>query len=60
MRFRAFGFQGPRSGARHAFMMKGALKIRIPNPHGYDIPVDLLRRILRQAEIAPEEWSSRS
>jgi hypothetical protein len=37
-------------------MRKGELRLRIPNPHGSDISVDLLKRILRQAEISREEW----
>jgi hypothetical protein len=32
-RFRTLGFEGPISGGRHQFMKKGALKVRIPNPH---------------------------
>ncbi|MBI5243713.1 MAG: type II toxin-antitoxin system HicA family toxin [Elusimicrobia bacterium] len=55
-RFRRLGFEGPWSGARHAFMVRGALKIRIPNPHGGDIGIALLREILRQAGIAPNDW----
>ncbi len=37
-------------------MKKGKLKVRVPNPHGEDIGVDLLKRILRQAGISEEEW----
>jgi len=29
---------------------------KIPNPHGEDISVDLLAKILRQAGIARDEW----
>ena len=37
-RFRSLGFDGPYSGGRHLFMVKGALKVRIPNPHrGYGV-----------------------
>jgi hypothetical protein len=37
-RLRKFGFTGPFSGGRHQFMVKGQLKVRIPNPHrGGDI-----------------------
>jgi hypothetical protein len=32
-KFRNLGFSGPYSGGRHQFMVKGELKIRIPNPH---------------------------
>lgn len=56
-RFRELGFDGPMSGGRHAFMIKGRLKVRIPNPHDDDIGVALLREILRQAGISDEEWT---
>ena len=44
------------TGGRHAFMVKGALKVRVPNPHGDDIGVALLREILRQAGLSDDEW----
>ena len=46
---RQLGFAGPWSGGKHAFMERGTLTIRIPNPH-------LLARILRQAGISAIEW----
>lgn len=55
-KFLALGFQGPFSGGKHQFMKRGSLKCRIPNPHAGDISVELLRRILRQAEIPEHEW----
>jgi predicted RNA binding protein YcfA (HicA-like mRNA interferase family) len=56
-KFLALGFTGPYSGGRHQFMSKGALKIRIPNPHGgQEIHIGLLKEILRQAGISNEEW----
>jgi len=55
-KLRALGFEGPYSGGKHQFMKKGTLKLRIPNPHQRDISVGLLRRILRQANISPQEW----
>ncbi len=53
---RRTGFDGPYSGGRHPFMMKGDLTITVPNPHRQDIGRELLARILRQAEISKEEW----
>lgn len=53
---RYFGFEGPFTGGRHQYMLKGTLKLRIPNPHQTDIAGDLLARILRQAEIDREDW----
>ncbi|MDD4568268.1 type II toxin-antitoxin system HicA family toxin [Methanoculleus chikugoensis] len=53
----ALGFAGPCRGGRHPFMVKGDLVLTIPNPHGREISVDLLVRILRQAGISREEWN---
>ena len=55
-RFRELGFEGPFSGGRHQFMSRGECDVHIPNPHEGDISVDLLSRMLRQAEISREEW----
>ncbi|MEK7503257.1 MAG: type II toxin-antitoxin system HicA family toxin [Patescibacteria group bacterium] len=51
-----FGFSGPYSGGRHLFMIKGDLKLHIPNPHSGDISSHLLSEILRQARISSKEW----
>jgi len=53
---RRFGFEGPYSGGKHLYMLKGDLRLTIPNPHRRKIGVDLLIRILRQAGITREEW----
>ncbi len=50
------GFEGPYSGGKHQFMIKGNLSITIPNPHKGDIGADFLVRILRQAKIDRKEW----
>jgi len=52
------GFRGPIAGKRHAAMIRGDVRVPIPNPHTGDIDVSLLRRILREAEISIEEWES--
>ena len=53
---RSFGFEGPFGGGRHLYMIRGNLRLTIPNPHREKIGVDLWLRILRQAGIAREEW----
>lgn len=53
---RALGFEGPYSGGKHQFMVRGQLTLRLPNPHQSDISKDLLARILRQAGITREVW----
>ncbi len=57
-KFRRIGFDGPYSGGRHLFMVKGELKIRIPNLHRGDISKYLVAEILRQAGISDEEWNN--
>ena len=53
---RELGFEGPYSGGRHQFMVRGDLRLYVPNPHQGDIGRSLLARILRQAGIDREEW----
>ena len=38
-------------------MVKGELKVRIPNPHPGDISEHLLSEILRQADVSKEDWN---
>jgi hypothetical protein len=37
-------------------MVRGAVRLILPNPHRQDISIDLLARILRQAEVSREAW----
>jgi predicted RNA binding protein YcfA (HicA-like mRNA interferase family) len=54
---RRLGWKGPVYKSDHPFMLKeDHPPLKIPNPHGEDISVDLLVRILRQAEISRKEW----
>jgi predicted RNA binding protein YcfA (HicA-like mRNA interferase family) len=53
---RELEFEGPYSGGRHQFMVRGDITLRIPNPHQGDIGKDLLARILNQATLSREEW----
>jgi len=50
------GFTGPYSGGNHQYLVKGALKLFIPNPHTEDISKALLKKILKQAGIDKDEW----
>ena len=49
-------FIGPYSGGKHQFMVKEDLRIRISNPHKKDIGKNLLKLILKEAEISKETW----
>jgi predicted RNA binding protein YcfA (HicA-like mRNA interferase family) len=53
---RALGFDGPYSGGKHQFMIKGDMTLTLPNPHKRGIGRELLARILRQAGISRKEW----
>lgn len=55
-RLRALGWEGPISGAKHQHMVKGNVQLTIPNPHGGEIGVNLLKVLLREAGIARDEW----
>jgi len=49
-------FEGPYTGGKHEFLIKGELRLILPNPHQSEISKDLLARILRQANLTREEW----
>lgn len=53
---RALGFDGPFTGGKHEFMVKGDLVLTVPNPHRGDIGVGLLALVLRQAVITRRQW----
>jgi len=55
---RKLGFSGPSAGGKHEFMLKGSLRLILPNPHRGDISTALLVRLLRQAGITSEQWES--
>jgi predicted RNA binding protein YcfA (HicA-like mRNA interferase family) len=50
------GFDGPYAGGKHEFLVKGELRLILPNPHQGEIGRDLLVRILRQAGLSRSEW----
>ena len=50
------GFEGPYSGGKHQFMVKGNITLRLPNPHKGDVGSALLIRILKQAKIDRNTW----
>ncbi len=57
-RLRHIGFEGPFSGGRHEFMMRGTHRLTLPNPHHSEIGTELLSRLLRQIGVSREEWES--
>ncbi|HEY2291349.1 MAG TPA: type II toxin-antitoxin system HicA family toxin [Thermoanaerobaculia bacterium] len=59
-RLRQLGFEGPFTGGRHEFLVRGSVRLILPNPHRQEISTDLLARILRQAGVSREDWMSLS
>lgn len=59
-RFRELGWEGPVKGTKHDYMVRGQQQVRLPNKHGKDIDVSLLRKILKQAGISRAEWMGRN
>ena len=56
-RLRWLGWEGPEYRSDHPFMLKkGSPPLKISNPHSRDISVDLLKKILKQANISRSEW----
>ena len=53
---RRAGFVGPKPGGNHRYMIRGNVRVIIPNPHGHDISREFLRRLLKQAGISRDEW----
>lgn len=55
-RLRALGWDGPYQKGKHPFMVKGQMRLTVPNPHHGDIDWSLMKRILRSADILPDQW----
>ena len=55
---RHLGFQGPFSGGKHQFMVRGDLVLTIPNPHRGDISSALLALVLRQGGVTRKQWEA--
>jgi predicted RNA binding protein YcfA (HicA-like mRNA interferase family) len=52
------GFKGPFAGGKHLIMLRGTIRLTIPNPHQGDISKGLLAQILKRAEMTKDEWES--
>ena len=52
------GFDGPHGGGKHGFLIKGELRLILPNPHQGEISKDLLSRLIRQAGLTRKEWEN--
>ena len=55
-KLRKHGFVGPFPGGKHSYMKRGAYRQIIPNPHGKDISSELVKEIMKQANISVDDW----
>lgn len=55
-KLRKIGFVGPYIAARHGYMKRKGEKIFIPNPHGKDIGIPIVKRIIVQLNISNQEF----
>ncbi len=55
-KLKKLGFTGPFVATKHEYMIKGKQKIFIPNPHGKDIGLPLVKRIIEQISIPKDEF----
>ena len=58
-KLKVLGYDGLYAGGKHEYMTKtGGATVTIPNPHGSDIGVNLLSRILKSANISHDDWNN--
>ena len=55
-KLRKLGFNGPFQRGKHPYFLRGSRVVWIPNPHGNDIGKDIVKDILNQLGIIPEEF----
>lgn len=55
-RLRLFGWEGEYQEGKHPFVVKLGVRVTIPNPHRGDLDWSLVKRILKDARIDPDEW----
>jgi len=55
-KLRRLDFSGPYPAARHEYMKRGEEKIFIPNPHGKDIGLPIIKKIIQQLKISNQEF----
>lgn len=55
-KLRKLGFSGPYPATRHEYMKRNSEKVFIPNPHGKDIGLPIIKKIIQQLKISNQEF----
>jgi len=55
-KLRKLGFFGLYPATRHEYMKRGKEKIFIPNPHGKDIGLPIIKKVIQQLKISNQEF----
>lgn len=55
-KLRKLGFSGPFTATRHEYMERDKEKVFIPNPHGKDIGLPIIKNIIQQLNISNQEF----
>jgi predicted RNA binding protein YcfA (HicA-like mRNA interferase family) len=55
-RLKQLGYEGPYSGGKHQFLVRGSARLTLPNPHSSEIGPSLLSRLLQQAGVGRDQW----
>jgi len=55
-KLRNLGFEGPFAGGKHSYMKRRRYRQIIPTPHGKEISSELIKEILKQANISINDW----
>lgn len=55
-KLRKLGFSGPYSATVHGYMKRNGEKIFVPNPHGKDIGLPIIKKIIRQLNLSNQEF----
>jgi len=55
-KLRKLDFSGPYSATRHQYLERNKEKVFIPNPHGKEIGLPIIKQIVRQIGISNQEF----
>lgn len=50
------GYRGPFPGGKHPYFLLGKRSVKVPNPHGKDVTVYILKNIIKKSGITEDEF----